>query len=150
MWEDGNASDPAIVRGRMEVSATMRYGGDSSADTIIVGVLDGERLRAPTRRAEVVELLSSGEARGRSSRSRSTHAGGKRWLLVGLGKVEDLTPERARVVAAVARERARELGAGRSAGRSPATPARMIATALVEGTMLADYRFERHKSAPAR
>ena len=57
------------------------------------------------------ELLASGEARRSFKALALAHADGKRWLLVGLGAREDFTPERARVAAAVARERARELSA---------------------------------------
>ena len=80
------------------------------------------------------------------------HADGKRWLLVGLGKRADFTPERARVAAAGAHARALELSTrdvvlGRRPGAaSPGDGG--VRAALVEGTALADYRFDRHRSAP--
>ena len=55
------------------------------------------------------ELLASGEAQRSFKALALTHADGKRWLTVGLGPRKDFTPERARVAAALARERAREL-----------------------------------------
>src|SRR6185437_10535615 len=73
-----------------------------------------------------------------------------RWLLVGLGRRGDFTAERARVAAAVARDRARELSTESLCWVLPSDGAAPIAAALVEGTMLADYRFERHKSTPAQ
>ena len=65
--------------------------------------------RRARRAAEVARLLSSGEARGSFKSLALTHAADARWLLVGLGKRDDFTAERARVAAAVARDRAREL-----------------------------------------
>ncbi len=95
---------------------------------------------------EVAELLASGEA-GRSLKSLAlTHSGGKRWLIVGLGEREDFTPERARVAAAVARERTRELSSKVLCWQVPTNDGE-VAGALVHGTMLADYSFESHKSA---
>ena len=55
--------------------------------------------------------MASGEAQRSFKALALTHADGKRWLTVGLGARKDFTPERARVAAAIARERARELSA---------------------------------------
>jgi leucyl aminopeptidase len=132
----------------MEVSATTQYGGETGADTVVVGVLSGH-LASADQLPEVAALLSSGEARDSFKSLALTHAGGKRWLMVGLGKVEDFTPERARVAAAVARDRARELATATLCWEVPDGCGEQIAAALVEGTMLSDYRFERHKSMPA-
>ncbi|MHB8235480.1 MAG: M17 family peptidase N-terminal domain-containing protein, partial [Solirubrobacteraceae bacterium] len=132
----------------MEVSATTQYGGSTGADTVVVGVLSG-RLASADAPPEVAALLSSGEARDSFKSLALTHADGKRWLTVGLGKVEDFTPERARVAAAVARDRARELATSSLCWQVPDDAGEQIAAALVEGTILSDYRFERHKSTPA-
>jgi len=132
----------------MEVSATTQPGEDIDADTVALGVFDGEE-PGPQAPAELNELLASGEARRSFKSLAIAHAAGKRWLLVGLGKREDFTPERARVAAAVARERARELSADTLCWQAPPDSPPEVATALVEGTILADYRFERCKSAPA-
>src|SRR5262249_7665748 len=51
--------------------------------------------------------------------------------------------------AAVARERLRELSTRALCWRAPAGGDADLTAALVEGTILADYRFERFKSAPA-
>jgi leucyl aminopeptidase len=79
---------------------------------------------------------------------------------VGLGKRADFTPERARVAAAGALERAKEISthtlcwllpAGPDAADASANVAGApadVAGALVEGTVLADYRFEQFKSTP--
>src|SRR4029077_804492 len=131
----------------MEVSATTQPAGATDADTIALGLFDGRQL-AGEAPAEVAQLLSSGEARGSPKSLALAHAGGKRWLVVGLGKREDFTPERARVAAVVARDRAHELSAVTLCWELPLEDAPALAAALVEGTMLADYRFELHKSAP--
>jgi leucyl aminopeptidase len=133
----------------MEVSATTQPAGASGADTIVLGVFDGEQ---PDEQApgEVARLLSSGEARGSFKSLALTHAGDVRWLLVGLGKRRDFTAERARVAASVSRDRARELSAQSLCWQLPAQTGEDVAAALVEGTILSDYRFERHKSASAQ
>ena len=80
------------------------------------------RARSLRRRRppQLGELLASGEARRSFKALALTHAEGKRWLLVGLGAREDFTPERARVAAAAAGERAREISTPRRcAGRLP-------------------------------
>src|SRR5271154_2963276 len=92
----------------MQISAITQAARISVADTIAIGVFTGET--PPTEcPAEVNELLESGEARRSFKALALTHANGKRWLLVGLGEREDFGPERARVAAAVAGERAREI-----------------------------------------
>ncbi len=68
---------------------------------------------------------------------------------MGLGPREELTGERARVAAAAAASRAREISARALCWLLPEGAGEAIAAALVEGTVLADYRFERFKSTPA-
>ncbi|HEV2974282.1 MAG TPA: leucyl aminopeptidase [Solirubrobacteraceae bacterium] len=133
----------------MDVSATTQPASASGADTVVLGVFDGEPVGAGAP-AQVGALLSSGEARGSFKSLALTHADGQRWLTVGLGKRGDFTPERARVAAAVARDRARELSAKALCWELPADTGADVAAALVEGTMLADYRFDRHKSTPSQ
>jgi leucyl aminopeptidase len=133
----------------MRVNASVQPGGTSDADTVAVGVFDGEQPpgHAP---AELGELIASGEARRSFKALALSHAEGRRWLLVGLGAREDFTPERARVAAAVVRERVRELSTRRLCWEVPGDQGEAVAAALVEGTLLSDYRFELHKSAPTK
>jgi leucyl aminopeptidase len=132
----------------MQVSATASPPTSTDADTAVVGVFDGEE-PSPQAPQELRELLASGEA-GRSLKALAlAHAGGKRWLIVGLGARDEFTAESARVVAALARERARELATRTLCWEAPKDSAAEVVAALVEGTILADYRFERYKSAPA-
>jgi leucyl aminopeptidase len=131
----------------MQVSATTKSPDATDADTIAVGVFDGEE-PSPQAPAELRELLASGEASGRFKALALAHAGEKRWLAVGLGAREELTAESARVAAATARERARELSTRALCWEAPSDTTLEIVGALVEGTVLADYGFERYKSAP--
>jgi|HubBroStandDraft_2_1064218.scaffolds.fasta_scaffold62789_2 leucyl aminopeptidase len=130
----------------MQVSSTTEPAGATAADTIVLGVFDGGETDPGTAPPEVAELLSSGEARRSFKALALTHAAGKRRLVVGLGKPKDFTPERARVAAAVVRDRTRELSAQTLCWELPGDGDPEVAAALVEGTILADYRFERHKS----
>jgi leucyl aminopeptidase len=132
----------------MDVSATTQPASASGADTVVVGVAEG-RVASAGAPPELAELLSSGEARDSFKSLALAHAGGKRWLMVGLGELGDFTPERARVLAAVVCDRARELACKTLCWQVPDDFGEEIAAALVEGTLLADYRFDRHKSAPA-
>jgi leucyl aminopeptidase len=138
----------------MQVSATTQPAGDSDADTVVVGLFDGEQPSADAP-AELTKLVESGEAKSSFKALALAHAEGKRWLTVGLGARKDLTPEHARVAAAITRERARELAAGRLCWLAPIAPdddqqrATEIVEALIEGTILADYRFDLHKSKAA-
>jgi leucyl aminopeptidase len=137
----------------MQISATAQAANTTDADTIAIGVFDGEG-PPPESPTQVDELLASGEAR-RSFRSLAlTHVEGRRWLVVGLGAQADFTAERARVAAAVVSERARQTATRTLCWVLPAGPTMApgvheIAAALVEGTILSDYSFESHKSAPA-
>jgi leucyl aminopeptidase len=132
----------------MHVSATTQGTGESDADTVVLGVFDGDSApqHAP---AELSALLASGEARTSFKSLALAHATDNRWLLVGLGKHSEFTPERARVAATAVRERARELSTVSLCWEAPRDTSPEVAAALVEGTILSDYRFERHKSAPA-
>jgi leucyl aminopeptidase len=132
----------------MEVSASTQPGGVTDADTVALGVFDGGEL-GPDAPAEVSQLLASGEARRSFKSLALAHAAGKRWLLVGLGKREEFTAERARVAASVVRDRLRELSTVALCWELPDGSGPEIAAALVEGTLLAGYRFELHKSAGA-
>jgi leucyl aminopeptidase len=131
----------------MQVSTSTRPGHENDADTVAIGLFEGEEPDEETP-AELGELLASGEARRSLGALAVGHAQGKRWLLVGLGARGEFSPERARVAAAAARARAHEISTRALCWEVPAGGGD-VAAALVEGTILADYRFERYKSAPA-
>ncbi len=134
--------------GPVQVSSTTQPGRDTDADTVAVGVFEGEDPPGDTP-AELGELLRSGEAKRSLKALGLTHAQGRRWLVMGLGERADMTPERARVAATATHARALEIGARELCVQAPPQVAVEIAGALAEGTILADYRFDMHKSAPA-
>jgi leucyl aminopeptidase len=128
----------------VNVSWTTEPAGQTAADTVAIGVFEGAE--ALDGAPELVgELLASGEARRSLKSLALAHAEGKRWLIVGLGERADFTPERARVAAAAARERAREISTRTLCWQTPSADGE-IAAALVQGTMLADYSFDTYKS----
>ena len=123
------ASSPAAIEG---------------ADTVIC--LLGEGFGPPLQLPEpVAALVASGEAKTKPKAVTHTHHNGRRYVLVGAGKGEDL--ERFRAAAAVGQKRAAELGGERVALVVPDRPHHWteLVGPLVEGFFLAAYRFERFK-----
>ena len=127
----------------------------SDADTLCVGLFDGDGAPAALDEAlggKLARLIESGEAKAALKKTAIVHPEGAipatRVVTVGLGKRSELTPERARVAAAVAFGRARDAGAKRIAWAAPdAADAAMAARAVTEGSLLAAYRFDRYKSS---
>ncbi len=67
-------------------------------------------------------------------------------LVMGLGEPEEVEAEKLRVVAAIAAKQAKSLEASSIAWALPESPDPGAAAALVTGTILSDYRFDRFKS----
>ena len=130
----------------MKVRATTDAPADTAADTIAIGVFDGEAVAHDLEGAPLQALLDAGEAKSTYKHLALTHADGRRWLLVGLGKRDEFTAERARVTAAVAHGRVRETGARVLCWELPHKVGDEIAAGFVEGTVLAAYRFDAYKS----
>src|ERR687891_607871 len=119
---------------------------ETAADTRVVALFEGESLD-DERLQRLVEL---GEAKPGLKKVAVAHedapgGGQRRVLIAGLGKRDELDPERARVAAAAAAGRAKELGAVSLSWAAPAGDG--IAGAVVEGTLLKLYRFDRFKSS---
>ena len=93
-------------------------------------------------------LVDAGEARSKLRSLAVAHAAGKRWILVGGGSRDAFDGERARLIAAAALGRARELGARSLCWELPHKVPDAVAGALVEGTLLAAYRYSAFKSDP--
>jgi len=129
------------------VSATTQLPADTDADTVVIGVLKDERVHHDVD-GVLNGLVAAGEARAKHRHLAVGHAGGKRWVLVGLGARDELDGERVRVAAASAYGRARELGARRVCWEVPHKVGPEIAAAIVEGTVLTGYRFDRFKGTP--
>src|ERR1700712_4191870 len=125
------------------ISVGARQGApeETSADTRVLGLFDGEELPEGPLRA----LSESGEASGKLRKLAVTHEDGRRVIVAGLGKRDEFDAEKARVAAAGAAGRARELSAGALSWAAPSGEG--VAGALVEGTLLALYRFDRFKSS---
>ena len=132
------------------ISVTTRSGApeETAADTRVVGLFEGEKL-ADERLQSLVEL---GEAKAALKRVAVAHedapgGGQRRVLIAGLGKRDEFDAERARVAAAAAAGRAKELGAVSLSWAAPEGDG--LAAGLVEGTLLKLYSFDRFKSAKA-
>ncbi len=130
----------------MYVEATTDSPLATGADTVVVGVFEGEEVAHDLPGGALGALLESGEARREFKRLAVTHAeGGVRAVLVGLGDRTKFDGERARVAAAVAHGRARDIGAATLCWEVPHHVGDDVVEGLVHGTLLHDYRFERYK-----
>jgi leucyl aminopeptidase len=118
---------------------------ETDADTVVIGVLEGEPLHAVQAREQLEALLDAGEAKSRFRHLALAHVAGRRVLLVGLGARDELDAERARVAAALAQRRARDLDARTLCWALPPGAGDEIAEGLVHGTLLGAYRFDRYK-----
>jgi leucyl aminopeptidase len=131
----------------MHVEATTAGALETGADTIAIGVFEGEDVAHDLPGEPLAALLSSGEASREAGRIAHTHAAGKRLLLLGLGARATWSGERARTTAALALIRARELGANQLCWEVPHHVGPESVAGLVEGTLLRAYRFDRYKRA---
>jgi len=132
----------------MEIRATTDDPPDTGADTIVVGVFAGKGVPHDVPDGALGALVESGEARSELRKLTHTHAAGRRWILIGLGDRDEFDAERARIAAAVALGRARELGARSLCWELPHKVPDAVPGALVEGTVLAAYRYTEFKSDP--
>src|SRR5215203_5260188 len=132
----------------MLVRATTDSPPDTGADTVVVGVFEGKGIPHDVEDGALGALAESGEARSEFRKLTHAHAAGRRWILIGLGARDDFDAERARVAAAAALGRARELGARALCWELPHKVPDAVAGALVEGTLLAAYRYAALKSEP--
>jgi leucyl aminopeptidase len=117
----------------------------TGADTIVVGVFEGEDVAHELPGGVLGALLESGEARREFKRLAVTHGEGVRAILVGLGERAEFDGERARVAAAAVHARAREIGASTLCWEVPHHVGDEVVEGLVHGTLLQAYRFERYK-----
>ena len=129
------------------LTVTARRGSpeETAADTRVVGLFEGESPAEPLLK----RLVDLGEATAGLKKVALAHeeapGGGERRVLVaGLGKREDFDAEKARIAAAAAAERAKELGAVSLSWAAPEGDG--VAGGLVEGTLLRLYSFDRFKS----
>ena len=119
---------------------------ETAADTRVVGLFENESLADPA----LQRLVELGEAKPGLKKVAVAHedapgGGQRRVLIAGLGKRDELDAERARVAAAAAAGRAKELGAVSLSWAAPADEG--VAAGIVEGTLLKLYSFDRFKSS---
>ena len=108
-----------------------------------VGLFEGEELPAPFADAPGAADAKSGYRKLEVLRPEDS----ARVAVVGLGRRDEFDPERARVAAALATGEAGSYEARSIAWVPPAEgDAATVGAALVEGTILAAYRFDRYKS----
>ncbi|MSO42201.1 MAG: leucyl aminopeptidase [Solirubrobacterales bacterium] len=116
---------------------------ETGEDLVAIGIFEGDELPP-----EFASAPGADDAKPGFRKTALVHAGSPVHLLViGLGKRDEFTPERARVIAAVAAKRARALKATSLAIAIPDEgDDKAIAAALIEGAILASYRFDRFKT----
>ena len=131
----------------MDVAATTENPAATGADTIVVGVFEGEDVAHDLPDQAIGNLLESGEARREASSLAVLHAGGRRYIVVGLGERDDFDGEGARAVAAAAHGRARDLAASTLCWEVPHHVGPEVVAGLVEGTLLHAYRFDGYKKS---
>jgi leucyl aminopeptidase len=129
------------------VSARSGAPEETAADTRVVGVFEGDSVADPA----LQRLLDLGEAKRGLKKIAVVHedapgGGQRRVLIAGLGAREKFGAEEARVAAAAAAGRAKELGAVSLSWAAPG--GEDVNAALVEGTLLKLYAFDRFKSQP--
>jgi len=128
------------------ISVSARRGApeQTSADTRVVGVFKDES--APEQWLQ--PLVDSSEAKtalGKVAVAHEAGGEGRRVIVVGLGEREELDPEKARVAAAAVARRAGEIATRTLSWAVPVGDG--LAAAIVEGTLLSTYTFDRFKSA---
>jgi leucyl aminopeptidase len=130
------------------IEVTVRQGepGGTQADTRVCGLFDGGALTDPA----LQQLVDTGEAKGTLKRLCVTHedtsdGGRRRVIIAGLGKEDEFDAEKARVAAAAAATRAKELGAESLSWAAPEKDGAV--TGIVQGTLLTLYDFDRFKSS---
>src|SRR3954465_8280713 len=138
-----------MLAGRMRVSSTTSSPSDTGADTLAIGVFDGETVAHDVKGDALQRLIDAGEARTAFRHVAVAHAADRRWLIVGLGPRSQFDAERARIAAATALGRANEIGTRRLCWELPHHVDDAVAGAFVEGTVLAADRFDRYRKPPA-
>ena len=113
------------------------------ADLVAVLIFEGDELPEPLAGAP-----GSGDVKGGYKKTALVHPEApKRALVVGLGDRHEFEPEKARVAGALAARSASSVEATSLALAGPEhDDAKSVATAMVEGAILASYRFDRFKS----
>jgi leucyl aminopeptidase len=129
----------------VHVEATTDSPLATHADTIAIGVFEGEGVAHDLPDGTLEALVGSGEASRELGRVAVAHAEERRFILVGLGPRGAFGDEQARRAAAAAHRRAAELATAALCWELPHHVGDQIVAGLVEGTLLHAYRFDRYK-----
>src|SRR3954453_23853541 len=95
-----------MLAGRMRVSSTTSSPSDTGADTLAIGVFDGETVAHDVKGDALQRLVDAGEARTAFRHVAVAHAADRRWLIVGLGASSQVDAARARIAGGTALGRA--------------------------------------------
>ena len=128
----------------VKVTVSQSALSEIEADLVVVGLYEGDELPG-----ELARAAGAGDAKGDFQNLALLHPERPaRALVVGLGKREEADAERYRLAAAVAAKQAGGLEAVSLAWLLPESGEdEATADAIVTGTILADYRFDRLKSS---
>ncbi len=117
---------------------------EADADLIAIGLYEDDSLPGDAAAAAGAETAEAG-----FKKLSPAFDGERRLVIVGLGKREDLDAEKLRVAAALVAKEAARLRAGSLAWVLPASDDEASAAeAIVTGTILAAYRFDRFQKPP--
>src|SRR5437764_11606583 len=111
----------------------------TAADTIAIGVFDGEGVAHDLPDHQLATLLDSGEAHATFERVALTHHQDRRVILIGLGARSAFDGERARIAAALVGRRAREVDTQILCWEVPHHVDSEMIEGLVHGTRLGAY-----------
>ena len=125
----------------MEVSVQEAAPAEVEADLLCLGLFEDEALPAPFDAAPGAADAKPGYRKTALLRPERP----QRVLVVGLGARDELDPERARVAAAIGAQQAGAVEAETVAWVVPEGTDAAITEALVEGTILGSWRFDRFK-----
>src|SRR3954452_19841353 len=125
----------------MDVRATTEAPPGTGADTIAVGLFEEEGLAHDSPDGALSALVEAGEAKAAFRKLALTHADGKRWMIAGLGKRDEIEPERAGIVAGGVFARPRALRGRSLCWELPHHSSDPHAAAFVEGSVMGAYDF---------
>ena len=135
-------SDAPVIWRPLRVEVADKPLSEVESEFVGVLVFDGDDLPEPLAGAP-----GSEDVKASYKKATLVHPGTpRRALVVGLGARDEFTPERARVAAAIAARTAASMDASTLALKGPDGDDPAAATAMVEGAILASYRFDRFKS----
>jgi leucyl aminopeptidase len=149
----------------LEITVKIGDTGKTRADTILLGIFEDEKKTAgdlaeidKSLNGEITKLRKQGEIKGKQSEVTVIHSLGKipagRIAVIGLGKKEELTEDKIRIVTADACRALRKKGAKQIDVVLPGIGVQGItvqiaAQAVTEGALLGLYTFTRHLSKKA-